>query len=73
MTYEFEVCTDCYLTGLGVADEPHEPTLAAMTELGGRTLMDSDSDLEPHFDWRDCELCHSPLGGHRFRVVITTI
>lgn len=70
--FEFEVCTDCYVTGHGVAEEPHEPTIAAMVELGEYPLMGSDSDLEPHFSWDDCELCGSTLGGHRFRVTITT-
>lgn len=71
-TYKFNVCADCYVTGHGVSEVPHEPTIAAMMELGEYPLMGSDSDLEPRFSWNDCELCQSPLGGHRFRVTITT-
>jgi hypothetical protein len=80
---DIEVCTDCILLiangettdGDGIAADKHAKRMEAVwgipvdITLGGRDDIEDD---DPHFSWKPCEGCGSPLGGDRYAATAWT-
>ena len=68
-----ELCEECILTECGgeIYDDQIEEGVIYMSKLPDMLISpvytdDSESEVEQHFSWGECEGCDTRLGGTRY-------